>query len=69
MRRTLNISLNNLVPSEMEVILSLNIYVLSLRNISGAVDIVVKKKCMTLTFCFLQYQGGGRDILQVLEVL
>lgn len=50
MRRTLNVSMNSLVPSEMEVILSLNIYVLSLYNIAGAVDTVVKKKCMTLTF-------------------
>lgn len=52
MRRTLNVSMNSLVPSEMEVILSLNIYVLSLYNISGAVDTVVKKKCMTLTFFY-----------------
>lgn len=69
MRRPLNISLNNLVPSEMEVILSLNIYVLSLCNTSGAVDIVVKKEMHDPYFCFLQFQGGGRDILQVLEVL
>lgn len=68
MRRTLNISMNSLVPSEMEVILSLNIYILSFYNISGAVDTVVKTKCMTLTF-FLQFQSGGRNTLQVLEVL
>lgn len=60
--------MNSLVPSEMEVILSLNIYLSSLFNISGAVDTMVKKKCMTLTF-FLQFQGGGRDTLQVPEVL
>lgn len=37
-------------------ILSLNINVLSLHNISGAVDIVVKKKCMTLTFFFYNFK-------------
>lgn len=60
--------MNSLAPSEMEVILSLNIYILSFYNISGAVDTVVKTKCMTLTF-FLQFQSGGRNTLQVLEVL
>lgn len=49
MRGALSIPMSSLVPSEVEVILSLSVYVLSL-HMSGAVDIVVKKICMALAF-------------------
>lgn len=38
------------MPSEVEIILSLNEYVLSLHNMSGAEDIMVKKIHKALTF-------------------
>lgn len=50
MRGTLNIPMSSLVPSKGEGILSLCVYVLNLHNVSGAVDIVVKKICMGLAF-------------------
>lgn len=49
MRGTLIIPMSNLVPGEVEIILSLNEYVLSLHNMLGAEDIMVKKIHMALT--------------------
>lgn len=50
MRGTPIIHMSNLVPSEVKVIPSLDVNVLSFHNRSGAVDIVVKEICVALTF-------------------
>lgn len=49
MRETLIIPVSNLVPREVAVFLSFNVYVLSLRIMSGAVDILVKNIWMALS--------------------
>lgn len=69
MRGTLIILMNNLVPSDVEIILSLNEYVFSLHNMSGAEDIMVKEIHMAFDFCFLVARWWKRLIASLLNVI